>query len=458
MLARSALALALATGFVPGVALTQPRLTVSPADAPASAPFQVKVEGVPPGSRVRITADQISATGETWTASGTYVADARGYVDAATAPSLEGTYQGISPHGLICSALPIPPEEVAAYIAEFTVKPTQRSVINARLEGAPVTVKALVEGREVASATAWRGFAVGTKGEAVSESTVHGLYYPPAPGRPVGEPVVVLTGSGGGLFPTTPALLASQGHPVLAQALYNYPGTPDALFQIPIEWVRDGALWLARKAGTRRVAVMGISRGSEAAQLAAAHFPGAFSGVIAAVPGHLVGGALGPGTTPADSAWSIGGKPVPAIPAESIDFERIREEGRTPPGYRGSRAFMGQWTDRALESAYGLPHDRLEAPILVLAGDADDIWPSWVSAERIRSRLAAAGKAGLAEVHVFPDAGHALVFVGRGNALSSFGYSAQLGGFGSIGGLPSANCEASFAAFEVTLAFLRRIR
>jgi hypothetical protein len=103
--------------------------------------------------------------------------------------------------------------------------------------------------------------------------------------------------------------------------------------------------------------------------------------------------ALGPGTTPADAAWSIGGNPIPPFPSQ-FDFAKIAE---------------------------------------------------------------ALGKAGQVEIHVFPDAGHLLVAVGRGNAVSSFSYSSSLKGYMSTGGTANGNCEASFDAFGQMLRFLNSL-
>ena len=62
------------------------------------------------------------------------------------------------------------------------------------------------------------------------------------------------------------------------------------------------------------------------------------------------------------------------------------------------------------------------------------------------------------EIHIYPDAGHQLVSVGRGNALSNLNYSSSLKGYMSFGGTPNGNCEASFDAFNDMLKFLNRLK
>ena len=431
---------------------------MSPAEGPLNAPLNVIVRGVSPGAHVTVTTDRLSETGRTWTASAEFMADRLGVVDSAKAASITGTYRGVSPHGLYCSVLPEKGESPEKFVAAFFAQPNQEIAIISPMTRSPITVRAAIDGKEVGSATIGRGFAIGTDGQEVSgPSGWRGLYYPPAAGIDVGEPVVVLTGSGGGVPSSTAALLASNGHPALALAIYNYKDLPKALLNRPLEHIQDGAVWLARKSGAPRAAVMGISRGSEAAQLAAAFFPEAFSGVIAEVPSHLIGGALGPGTTPGDPAWSVGGRPLQPFPAK-IDLAKINEAMKTPPGYRGSPDFLPIWNDPAVEATNGIPYERIKIPLLVLAGGSDDLWPSNVSAERIRRRMEALGESSHVEIHIYPDAGHQLVSVGRGNALSNLNYSSSLKGYMSFGGTPNGNCEASFDAFNHMLKFLERLK
>lgn len=436
-----------------------PKLSVLPLEGPLNAPFVVKLVGLPPGIAVELTADRTAVDGKVWKSSAVVIASHKGGVDLETQPSTSGTYVGVSPHGLICSVLPVSPQELAAYIAGFPANPGQQSAITAPREPSPITVRARVNGVEVGEATILRGVAIGTDGEEVSgESGWRGVYYPPGKGLPIGEPVVVMTGSGGGLAENTAALLASNGHPVLALGLYNYKDLPKVLVQLPLEHVRDGSLWLAQRSGTAKTAVLGISRGSEAAQLAAAYFPAVFSAVVADVPSHLIGGALGPGTTPEQPAWIVGGVGLQPFAGPKFDAARMAEAAKTLPGYRGSMDLLPAFQDPAVEAASGIPYDRIQAPLLVLAAGADGIWPSYVSADVIRRRMAALGKADQAEIHVYPDAGHGMVSIGLGNAMSSSGYSRALKGFISTGGTPNGNCEASFQAFDATLRFLKRIQ
>jgi dienelactone hydrolase len=435
-------------------------LTLTPVGGIQDAPFKVTLAGVNPGTRVVIRVTRRTDDGHPWSAVGVFRANARGVVDAARSRSLGGTYSGISAHGLLCSALPVEPDKIDAFVAGFARNPRQDRSFPDPLGRTEIALTASIGGRIVASTSGWRSYPVGTRGEAVDVAEGwKGVFFPAAEGVKPGLPVLLLAGSGGGIFRYTAARLASHGHPTLAFAMFRYPGLPDSLVEYPLERVRNGALWLANRAGGERPVIMGISRGSEAAALAGVHFPDAFSGHILLVPSHLAdAGALGSAAKQGASAWSIGGKPTPVTDLGfTPDDPRVVEQARTPPGYNASAMVLDRWASPSFEARYGIPFERLKAPVLVLAAGQDAVWPSWVSAERIHKRLVAHGKAGLAEIHIYPAAGHGMVDLGFGGPLSTFSYNPLLKGFMALGGEPNANCEASFDSVRAILAFLDRV-
>lgn len=436
-----------------------PTLTVTPDTATIDAPFDVVVTGAPAGERVTLRATRRTDAGAPWTAVGIYQADETGTVRTASSPSLGGTYEGVSPYGLICAALPVEPAGLGAYIANFATSPQQPRTFLAPLARTRIEITASAGG-QVAGTTAWRSYAEGTSGEPIADpSGWRGVYFPPAEGVPIGAPVLVLAGSGGGVFDGTAALLASHGHPSLALAMFRYPGLADSLLNYPIERVRDAALWLAKRSGKDKAVVWGVSRGSEAAALAAVNFPEAFDGVILVAPSHFAdAGALGPAAKPGDSAWTIGGRPTVVTDVGfTPDDPRVIEQAKTVPGYNASSFVLALWDSPEFEEKYGIAFERIAAPVLVLAAGDDAVWPSWISAEHIRRRLVDAGKAEQVEVHVYPHAGHSFVRPAAGTVLSTFSYHPLLQGFQAVGGEPNANCAASFDSVKVMLSFLARL-
>ena len=105
-------------------------------------------------------------------------------------------------------------------------------------------------------------------------------------------------------------MLAGQGYDVLGVAYFGLPGLPSTLADIPLEYFARALRWLARQPGVdpAKIAVLGVSRGSEAAQLLGVHYPGLVHAVIASVP-TTPRSAPDPGCRTA--AWTLGGKPLP---------------------------------------------------------------------------------------------------------------------------------------------------
>lgn len=436
------------------------QLTATPEAGLVDAPFHVVLRNVPPGSQVKLSAARPDARGRTWTAVGEYVADADGAVDVDLAPSFGGSYQGVSPHGLWCSALPVAPEKLAEYVAGLPSHPEMGTAPELDVAAVyRVQVTAGIDGKPVASAAAVRSYGPATRSEEVKAAGgVRGVLYLPPADAPAGVPVVVLAGSGGGLPRAQAALLAAHGHPALAQGLFAYQDLPSTLRAIPLEVIRSGAQWLKRRTGAQRVAVMGSSRGSEGAGLAASYFAEDFSAAVVYVPSHLSNGAFAPGLRELEAAWTLAGKPLPADQGET-DSNNAADDmhAQQPPGFVGTPYYLKSWNDPRAAAVAAIPFEKMAGPVLAIGAGADAMWPSFIGAEQIGRRLAAHGRAKLAEVHVYPGAGHMITRVGSGGPLSSFVFHPVAKDFEATGGLPNANCEDSYDAWDKVLNFLARV-
>lgn len=436
------------------------KLSVSPADGLVDAPFHVVLRNVLPGLRVKISARRPDASGRFWTAVGEYSVDANGRVDVDVSPSLAGSYQGVSPHGLWCSALPVAPEQLDGYVAQLPQHPELgTSPVLDVLKRYTVELSATVDGKIIATTAAIRTYAYGITPEKVSAAgKVRGLFFPAAPGQPEKVPVVVVAGSGGGLPQEQAALLASHGHPALAQGIFAYEDLPSTLSGIPLETFQAGAHWLEKRTHWKHVAIMGTSRGSEAAGLAASYFPQDFAAAVVYVPSHLCNGGFGPGITTVVAAWTYKGKPLPADHGET-DSNNADDalHSQHPPGFIGTPYYLGTWSDPAVAKRFGIPFENMSGPVLAIGGGADQMWPSFIGAAQIGKRLAAHGKADRAEVDIYPGAGHMVSRLGTGGPLSSFIFHPVAKDFEATGGLPNANCEGSYDAWHRVVGFLDRV-
>jgi len=437
-------------------AITPVQLSVAPASGLVDAPFHVVIRNVLPGLRVRVSAQRPDAQGRAWTAVGEYLADADGRVDVDLSPSLGGSYEGVSTHGLWCSAVPVAPDELGAYVAGLPKHPELGTSPNLDVGAVyTVTVTASIDGHTVAQSTATRTYAAGIAPEEVTAAGgVRGLYFPPAAHVAQKIPVVVLAGSGGGLPQTQASLLASHGHPVLAQGVFDYKDLPTSLRAIPLESFLAGARWLEQRTGAHRVAVMGTSRGSEAAGLAASYFPKDFAAAVVYVPSHLSNGAIG--VRDLEAAWTYEGKPIPADRGET-DSNNADDDAAgsiKPPGFVGTPYYLKTWSDPSISAKFGIPFERMGGPVLVIGAGADQMWPSFIGAEQIRRRLAAHGKSDMVEMHIYAGAGHMVSRIGTGGPLSSFIFHPVAKDFEATGGLPNANCEGSYDAWQRVVQFL----
>jgi dienelactone hydrolase len=355
--------------------------------------------------------------------------------------------------------LPVEPERLSAYLAELPKHPELGTAPHLDVSALyAVALTASVNGEVVAQATATRTYAAGIRPEEVTAPGVRGRFFPPAAGAPRGVPVLVLAGSGGGLPDTQAALLASHGHPALAQGIFAYKDLPPTLRNIPLESFRTGARWLEQRTGARRVAVMGTSRGSEAAGLAASYFLQDFAAAVVYVPSHLSNGAIDASVHNAGSAWTYEGKPLPFDQGET-DSNNADEtvHSSTPPGFLATPYYLKTWSDPRIAATIGIPFERMQGPVLAIGAGADEMWPSFIGAEQIRRRLAAHGKADQAEVHIYPGAGHTVSRVGSGGPLSPFVYHPVAKDFEATGGLPVANCEGSYDAWQRVIEFLAKV-
>jgi dienelactone hydrolase len=194
-----------------------------------------------------------------------------------------------------------------------------------------------------------------------------------------GPAVVVVGGSGGGDGPArlVAAEFAKAGIPALALAYFGAPGVPERFASIPIEYFARAAEWLRAQQAINQVAMLGMSRGSEAALLTAAHFPAVVDRVVAVVPSNLVCASFPDG----NPAWTLGGAALPYSQTAGPDTD---------------------------DPDAVIPVERINGPVLAIGAGSDQIWPSLPMAKAIGERLESHGHAFGHELVEYPHAGHAL--------------------------------------------------
>ena len=229
------------------------------------------------------------------------------------------------------------------------------------------------------------------------------------PDRPSGLGVIVLTGSSGRVDLGRAQLFAERGATVLAQRWWGGEGQAPGINLIPLEVFVRGIDTL-KSEGCERIAVLGVSRGAEAALLTAARDP-RIDVAIAISPTSVVWQCTGAGLDghawPPRSSFTWDGEALPFI---VYDPRAWPPSDGSPPAYRGLH-------ERSLKTfaedvpAAAIPVEQARADIILVAGAGDQLWPSAAAAHEISARLALHGRQATVIEH--PHAGHSPVFPGE---------------------------------------------
>ncbi|MER6081078.1 acyl-CoA thioester hydrolase/BAAT C-terminal domain-containing protein [Streptomyces sp. NPDC001833] len=246
------------------------------------------------------------------------------------------------------------------------------------------------------------------------DSPWEGVLVTPAHGGDTG--VLVLAGSSGRVERERARILARQGITALSVRWFGGPGQSPGICEIPLETFTTAVDFLAAS-GARRIGILGLSKGAEAALLTAVYDP-RVDVVVALSPTSRVWCNVGPGQDgeqhPYRSSWTWREQPLPFVPMD--DSWTPIEPGDDPVAIRGwyelsERRFAG------LLARAEIPVERARADLLLVAGGDDAMWPSLPFAEQLAERRRSAGAT--VQVITRQDAGHRPRFPGESPAPHS---------------------------------------
>lgn len=283
----------------------------------------------------------------------------------------------------------------------------------------------------------------------VRDNGLLGAFYMPD-GSGKRPALLILGGSEGGLGASSGVgvSFAKQGYAVLALAYFQEEALPQTLENIPLEYFDKAVDWLKQQPGVDAgaIGVVGGSRGSEAALLLASRNPS-----IRAVMAFAPSGVIWQGLNFANPmnmgpAWTVDGKPLPFVTPDGMKY---RPGAAMKPMFDAALA-----TDK--RSDVNIPVERINAPILLISGKEDALWPSHDMAEAIVKRLADADFTHAYEHLSYEGAGH-MVFMGEptGGAAQSMAKAPpnpMMGGTGEVGMAAwTHNWPATLAFFDNAL-------
>jgi dienelactone hydrolase len=398
--------------------------------------LDIQVSGLRPGQRVTLRSTMKDSAGRTWSAEAVFAADDLGRVTPAREASLGGSYTGVDAMGLITSM------DRSDQPGTATYAPPGLGII-------PTTLIVVGDNGTIDSVTIARRFLA----TGISETHVHeqggpiGTLFLPTRERRVAG-VLVLGGSEGGNSDShVAAQLASRGYATLSLAYFGLDSLPRELDEIPLEYFIRAITYLAAhpRVDPTAIAIIGTSKGAEAALLVAAH-DARVRAVVAYSPSSVAWSCICSGA--GHSSWTLGGLAVPAIPP-----------GRNPsvtavPGQPLRPAVHYRYRMRDPEAvARAVIHvEQIKGPIMLVAGDADDLWPSGEMARQIRARRSAVGADRRDITLIYPAAGHRIT-----KAYLPAGATRIAGGRIETGGTPRANSAAQADAWPRVLRFLSAV-
>jgi dienelactone hydrolase len=323
-------------------------VSVSPSSSLIDQPIHIRVAGLKRHAAVAVRIRATDAKGAIWHSSARFRANGAGRVDLDRARALSGSYTGVWGMGLIARLTTRAPGG-----ATFAWGGVRTFDVSVRVAGKTVAETSF--DREEAP--------IAEQSESIPQTGFYGVYDAPAGPVAPGPALMVFGGSESGLHtPPIAAALAGRGFATLAIAYFGEPGLPQTLSNVPLEYFAKALTWLRQQpqVDPSRVAVMGVSRGSEAALLLGVDYPDLVRGVVASVPSNVVicsfPGCSGP-------AWTFMGQPIPYSslfgpnPIDNPDA-RIRVE-------------------------------KIRGAILLVCGKLDAVWPSCPASQAIMKRLGA---------------------------------------------------------------------
>jgi dienelactone hydrolase len=190
-------------------------------------------------------------------------------------------------------------------------------------------------------------------------------------------------------------ILARRGFVAMAVAYVGVEGLPTELERVPLEYVEHALTWLRLQPDVdpERVGVGGVSKGSELALLIASLRP-EIHAVAAFAPSGVVFQSIATGW-PRTSSWTYRGREIPFVPYGSV----------TNPKSTAELYEIGLQQTDLLERAT-IAVERINGPILLLSGKADNLWPSTRLADMVITRLREKRFAHAYEHIAYPEAGH----------------------------------------------------
>jgi len=227
--------------------------------------------------------------------------------------------------------------------------------------------------------------------------------------------LITLSGLEGGHLPEKSLrALANQGYDILSLA-YSAPPPilPNTFVEIPIEYLAKAVSWLKsqKKYQRHKIVLLGVSKGAELALLYGSYYQD-IDGIIAYSPSYVLLPALSSTKSPKSnrSPWSYRYKPLPFVPVK-----KIKPDGNSIT-YKN---YIIPWlSDMKVVKQARIPVERINCPLLLLAGKDDQMWDAAKMSQLIQYKMEASFKPQKVTKVTFEKAGHR--FFGFGETMPEY--------------------------------------
>lgn len=221
------------------------------------------------------------------------------------------------------------------------------------------------------------------KGSEIIKETLNkadGVLYP-VPGRK-DKVVIVLSGSEGGLehAEKLARYLQDNGIPALALGYFKTKHSVKALSKIELENIKAAIDWLT-SLGYEKIGIEGCSKGAEYAAAAAIAYH-ELSCVILKIPSWFYSEGMNKTIPSGTGCWSYKGKEIPYTPYKTRKLPVIKEIIKNK-----EYNILAINTGKKINPASIIPIEKIKAPILMFSTEADTIWPSKESCEKMEECL-----------------------------------------------------------------------
>ncbi|MEO1278528.1 MAG: acyl-CoA thioester hydrolase/BAAT C-terminal domain-containing protein [Planctomycetota bacterium] len=415
-------------------AAAQPEVVVDRAEVLVGDPVAVTVRGLEAGSLVVVGAERFSGRSNSWFRSqGVFRVDVDGEVDLIDDASIEAPWDAGDPTGPFWTMQSVGEQSTA----DSSRRPWRqiRFFVDADADGAADATAdvMLVDGRDDLI-------------EISAEDLSQGAFLMKPPGDAKLPVVIALGGSEGGdsaargIAPR----IASRGFAVLGLPYYSprdregeqkFPELSAAFAALPIDRLEAARDWLRARDDVdgERIGVWGVSKGGEFALAGASRIDG-FSAIVAYVPSDVIWQGWGTGWGgPQPSSFGWRGEPLPFVPYLGMGEEFAKGSRGQPVKIRLPHD-AGRLANPDRVEAARIRVEDIDEPVMVVGGDADEVWDSGHMVRNIAEAREAAGLVTL--LIVDREAGHGL----SGHAFTP---------------LSEADARVRAEAFPAMIAFFR---